>query len=209
MPPGATSWLLIGSAFLLASSPGERSRRRALVPVLALTTAAIATLSITGYIYGASSLFTLPTLTVIALQTATFILAISVGLLLSVAEQGPIRLLREQGPAGILVRRILPALVVVPFVVGLLRLSGERAGLYDLAFGTAMRTIVEIALLLGLLFWTAGTISRHARARERAERSVEASEQRLRTIFETVGVALWEQDISGVQAMLAELRSEG
>jgi signal transduction histidine kinase/ActR/RegA family two-component response regulator len=97
----------------------------------------------------------------------------------AIPERGPTRLFMESGPAGVLVRRILPALIVVPVVLGFARLEGERAGLYDLAFGTAARTLVEIALLLVLLWWTASAISRQTRARTDAEEELRESKHQL------------------------------
>jgi signal transduction histidine kinase/CheY-like chemotaxis protein len=66
-------------------------------------------------------------------------------------------------------RRILPAVIVVPIALGLVRLWGEEVGLYDLAFGTAVRTLMEIVLLSGLLWWAADAIGRQVQARQVAE----------------------------------------
>jgi signal transduction histidine kinase/CheY-like chemotaxis protein len=179
-PPGATSWAILGIAIVIAaSSPVAGTRTRILVPLLASLTSAIASLSLIGYLYGADTLYAVPTATAIALQTSTFILAISVGLMFAIREYGPTRLLTESGPAGVLVRRILPALIVVPLLVGLVRLAGERAGWYDLAFGTASRTLGEITLLLALLWWTASAISRQTRARTRVEDELRDNKQQL------------------------------
>lgn len=95
-PAGATSWTLIGIAFVLASRPTS-SRARRFAPALALVTTGISSLGLIGYLYGASTLYSLPHSTVIALQTASFIFAVSIGLLLSVAEHGPLQILEEQG----------------------------------------------------------------------------------------------------------------
>jgi signal transduction histidine kinase/ActR/RegA family two-component response regulator len=179
-PPGATSWTIIGFACIIVSLfPVSWTRVRSLVPIMASLTAGIAFLSLIGYLYGADILYSIPMATVIALQTSTFILAVSLGLMLAVPEHGAVRLLTEAGPAGVLVRRILPALIVVPVVLGLVRLAGEQAGWYDLAFGTASRTLAEIALLLTLLWWTASAISRQSRAREHAEDGLRDSQRQL------------------------------
>src|SRR5262245_43560526 len=168
-PPGAASWTILGLALLIASLfPVTWRRTRSLVPIMVSVTAGISGLSQIGYLYGAATLYSIPSATVIALQTSTFIMAVSIGVMLAVPEHGPIRLLTETGPAGVLVRRILPALIVVPVVLGLIRLTGEQAGLFDLAFGTAARTLAEIALMLLLLWWTTSAITRQTRARERA-----------------------------------------
>ena len=133
-PPGSLSWTLIGLTLVLTSlsgipeAPSSAFKIRPLIPVLALVTTTISSLSIIGYIYGASVLYTVPTLTVIALQTATFILAVSLALLTTVPERAPMRLVGDEGPAGLLTRRIVPAVIALPILVGFLRLAGERAG---------------------------------------------------------------------------------
>ncbi|HEU4692060.1 MAG TPA: hypothetical protein VFS23_27045, partial [Vicinamibacterales bacterium] len=53
-PPGAVSWTLIGIAIVIASLfRMQGSRPRAVVPLLASLTSAIASLSLIGYLYGA------------------------------------------------------------------------------------------------------------------------------------------------------------
>jgi hypothetical protein len=172
-PPGATSWTIIGVALVLLSvSSRSDGRSRAAVPQLALITIVISSASIIGYLYQSDPLYANPTLTVIALQTSTFIFAVSLGLVLSVADKGPTRLLSDAGPAGLLARRILPAVVLIPILLGLARLAGDRAGLYDVAFGTAIRTVIEIGLLAALLWWTADAVRRQADQRLRSERTL-------------------------------------
>jgi len=178
-PPGATSWALIGIALVLAARPkGYRSRR--FVAVLGLMTASLSSLSLIGYLYGASSLYTIPTLTVIAMQTATFIFCVSAGLIMSVPEYGPMRLLSQPTPAGILARRIVPILIAGPILIGFFRLAGERAGLYDAPFGSALRTLSEITLFLFMLWRTALAIERHAQQRQKADDALQAGEERLK-----------------------------
>jgi signal transduction histidine kinase/CheY-like chemotaxis protein len=167
-PPGAISWTMLGTAVVLAAIR-SRSWPRAVAPALALASMAIASLSLIGYLYGASLLYSVPVATAIALQTSTFVLAISVGVVLGIPERTPVRQLLDDTPAGALTRRILPAVVIVPIALGMFRLWGERAGLYDLAFGSAIRSLAEIILLSALLWWAAHTIGRQARARQLAE----------------------------------------
>jgi hypothetical protein len=170
-PPGATSWTLIGITLALTSlskTSGvsiDRFRAKALVPLLGLLTASISTLSIIGYLYGASRLYTIPTATIIAFQTATFIFVVSLALVMTAPEYGPVRIITEDSSAGMLARRILPALIVLPILIGFLRLAGDRGGLFDLAFGSAIRTLVEIACFVVLLWWTGNAISRQEERR--------------------------------------------
>ena len=58
---------------------------------MGLATFALALLSIIGYLYDSDPLYSVAQLTVIALQTATFILAVSIALVAAVPEHLPMR----------------------------------------------------------------------------------------------------------------------
>jgi PAS domain S-box-containing protein len=184
-PLGATCWTIIGAALLCASGVAGASTRR-WAPRLALVAVGFSSLSLIGYLFGASQLYTIPTLTVIAFQTATFIFAVALGVVLATPDVDPMRIVREPGVAGVLVRRILPAVVVVPVVVGSLHVLGERAGWYEESFGSAARTVVEVGLLLALLAWTTGTVRRQAAAHQAAEARARLEAQRVTNILESV-----------------------
>ena len=162
-PPAALCWTLIGTAFVLVSGVVTRRTRR-YAPYLPLVTLAIATLSITGHLYQASALYAGPRLTVIAFQTAVFITAISCGLIASVPQFGPMRLLRDDGTAGFIARRATPVIILLAFGLGWLRLEAQDAGWLGSAAGTAVRTVIEMVLLLGLFWWTLAAIRRHEAA---------------------------------------------
>jgi signal transduction histidine kinase/CheY-like chemotaxis protein len=139
------------------------------VVVLSLVTAGLSSLSLVGYLYGASSLYALPTLTAIALQTATFIFVASSALICAVPQHGPMRVLSEGSTTATMLRRLLPVLILAPVAIGMLRVAGERAGLYDTAFGSALRTLVEIAVFVLLIWRTSVAIERQAKHRKDAE----------------------------------------
>jgi signal transduction histidine kinase/CheY-like chemotaxis protein len=163
-PPGSLSWTLFGMALALATAGGAAGARMA--SGLAMLTSTIAALSIIGYLIGVGVLYTVPYLTVIALQTATFILAVSLGIMAGVPEHGLTALLLRDDAAGLTVRRVLPAAVVGPLAVGWLGLLGHRAGLYDIEFAVAASTIWVMLLLVALLWWTAKAIARLEDARK-------------------------------------------
>jgi signal transduction histidine kinase/CheY-like chemotaxis protein len=171
-PAASTSWTLLGLAFILALRSQHANARRA-ATTLALLTGGLSLLGLVGYLYGASTLYSLPRSTVIALQTGTFIFAVSLGLVLNVHDHGPMRLLSSRSIGGNLARRSLPVIVLMPILVGLVRVHGERLGFYDSAFGTAARTLIE-TLILTLLVWsTAAALNQQASRRAEAERQRE------------------------------------
>ncbi|HTK97515.1 MAG TPA: ATP-binding protein [Pseudomonadales bacterium] len=167
-PPGAVCWTLVGVALALAARPSSAARR--VVPTLGLATFALALLSIIGYLYDSDPLYSVAQLTVIALQTATFILAVSIALVAAVPEHLPMRWLLADGATGMVARRTLPVIIVLPLLLGRLRLAGESLGLYDSRFGIAIFSLLMIATLCALVGWTIATISRHERALRESER---------------------------------------
>jgi signal transduction histidine kinase/CheY-like chemotaxis protein len=174
-PPGAASYLILGVGIALASR-GPRARRVA--SALALGAIALAGLAMVGYAYGASQLFAVARLTGIAFQTATMVLALGVALVAALPEHGLAAALRRDDPGGEMFRLLLPPIVVLSVMIGAVRLAGERADLYDRAFGTAGRTVVEIVLFVTLVWLTAARVSRHARQARAAEEALREANRR-------------------------------
>jgi signal transduction histidine kinase/ActR/RegA family two-component response regulator len=148
----------------------------------------MATLSMIGFLYGAQAMYTIPRFTGIAVQTATMLLALGVGALALQGDREPANTLFEDSTAGILARRILAAAFFVPLALGWVRVEGQRLHLYDFAFGTALRTLVEIGILTALSWWVVQAIRMRDRQQQRAEIERQAGEQRLRIVLDASAV---------------------
>lgn len=185
--PSAVSWTLLGAAFL--SALGDRMMRQ-IASAIGLAVALISALSLIGYVFGADTLYTLPAVTAIALQTATFLIAISIGLVLSIRDAEPMQTLLASTGSGLLARRALPFIILVPLVVGFLRQRGELFGLYDSQFGTALRTSVEIVLFTVMLWWAVRAVRHRETQIEAAGESLALSERDLSDFFENASVGL-------------------
>jgi PAS domain S-box-containing protein len=200
-PPGTLSWVLIGTALML-SVTGPAGRR--FVSLLGLVVALLSSVSLLGYLFDASLLFTLPRLTVIAMQTATCILAVGVGLVLSEPGRQPMALLLSPTTAGTLARRIFPPTILVPSLVGWLFLEGFNAELYDAAFGSAMRTGINTVLFTLLAWWMLRQVLRRelslAQAREElaaALAAVSDHKEQLAVTLASIGDAIVATDAEG------------
>ncbi|MBX3388062.1 MAG: hybrid sensor histidine kinase/response regulator [Phycisphaeraceae bacterium] len=180
-PPASVSFAALGSSIVLLALGGKWSRR--IASALGVLCAAIASLSLIGYFYGVDQLFALPKLTGIARQAATAIFAIGIAVVTLVPELGLANLMSRRDGGGVLARRVLPAAVFAAIMIGWLRLQGQDAHLYDTAFGTAIRTLVEIGLFLLLIWWTANGVS--------------AAESKLRKSREELRAALDEATTMG------------
>ena len=190
-PPAATSCLLIGVALMLLTC-GDRARGIAVA--LGLTTFGIALLSLTGYAYRAEAMYILPRLTGIAVQAASMIAALGLGVIAAAPDHEPVLTLRADSSAGVLARRLLPFVLIAPLLIGWLHLQGERMGLYDAAFGAAMRTVVETAFLAALTFWSLRAIRARESERDQLDDELRASERRLTVTLESISDGLMTLD---------------
>jgi signal transduction histidine kinase/CheY-like chemotaxis protein len=157
-PPASVAWTAAGTALLLLQTG---TRVRPAVSVLGLVITGISALSIIGYVFGADLLYSMPRLTAIAFQTSTILLAVGLGLLAAVPERQPVRGLLEDSAAGVLTRRVLPFIIVIPVVLGLVRLAGQRFGLYDAEMGTGIMALSLIGFFCVVLWWTAAAVRGH------------------------------------------------
>ncbi len=75
----------------------------------------------------------------------------------------------ENKAGGFLIRRLLPAAVIVPVVLGWLRLEGQRAGLYGTGVGVLLTTTANVLIISVLILWSARLLDRLEARRRRAE----------------------------------------
>jgi PAS domain S-box-containing protein len=93
-----------------------------------------------------------------------------------------------------LARRLIPAVVGVPLVLGWLRLLGQQAGLYNTAFGTAVFAITSIAILTAIVLWSAGFLIRADEQRRRAEAILREAHALMQTITNNATTSIFMAD---------------
>jgi signal transduction histidine kinase/CheY-like chemotaxis protein len=182
----ALSFVLLGLALLSRGVP-ERGRRR-LANWLVLPVALVALLVVIGYLYGAIGFITFHLKLPMALNTAFFFLAASFALVASRPDEGVTALFASDTAGGRLTRRLLPALLLVPLVLGWLIHLGMQTVGYGATEGLALLTLATIVLSALLTIAMAGELhrgelelrlakDRAVRAREEAERAREEAER--------------------------------
>ncbi|MGH9492067.1 MAG: sensor histidine kinase [Terriglobales bacterium] len=163
----ALAWLLTGGSLLLLAARSERGAR--LGQLLSLLVALLAYGGLVANAYGAVFLFFMGGLTGMALHTSLLLMILSGGLLTARPERSFLRLLASQGLGGGMARVLIPAAIGVPFVLGWLRLWGERAGLYGTGFGVFIFTLLMTATLIWLIYRSATVLDRLEAQRREAE----------------------------------------
>jgi PAS domain S-box-containing protein len=123
----------------------------------------------------------------------------------------PINALRGGSAAALIVRRVLPLVILVPIVIGSLRMAGERQGWYDSAIGTSLRSLVEVVLGTVLLWWAAAAVRTHERAQRRSEADLRRQSTQLAAFLDTAAICLHRVGPDGIVlwANDAELKALG
>ncbi|MDP2314694.1 MAG: ATP-binding protein [Pseudomonadota bacterium] len=192
-PQTSISLTLLGLALLARRTPGRESVTQplAVLPVL------LCYLSIVGLLFNAT-VPVFPLATTMALNTAVAIVLVSLGLVLSQPGSGLLYRWRSTGPGGRTLRFLLPAFVLLPPFLALLRSWGESAGAYDEGFGIALQATAMLALLAtGVLV--------HSRSLDAAESERAGQAERFRHIVENIPEGVCVIDACG-QVLYANAR---
>jgi PAS domain S-box-containing protein len=187
-PNTALGMVLIGAAFLLVDVEGPRGGRPD--QGFALACIMLAVFALLGYFYGISSLYGVSTLLPMALNTALAFLMVGAGILAANPGRGLMRSFSSPGPGGELMRRLLPAAVVVPALLGWLWLELQRADVLPMVAATGLLAASN------MLLFAAGIIVT-ARMLDRADARRRAAEEQQRLLLESAGEGIYGIDNSG------------
>lgn len=149
----AGSLLLYSLALLFI--PHDRRTRDLRAQMFATPALLIALVAILGYVFGVRGMYAVSQSSGMALPTAIAHLILGVGIIFAVRDRGVPALLMDEGPAGVLTRRLLPAALLAPIALGILRLAGESAGMYETEFGVSLFAVASILTFVGLVLWSA------------------------------------------------------
>lgn len=189
----ALCFVFVGAAFEML-----RLRRLQTVACLLLIPAgSLALLSLICYLYQAEQIFGLGAGTRMALHTAGAFLALCVGGFMAISEDRGSRGDVETSASSRFALRLLPAVILIPLILGSLRLEGERAGFYTAAFGVALYTVATIVALSLFVWWNARLLAHADSERRRAEEAHLEGEQRMRLIIDTAYDAFISMDAKG------------
>lgn len=159
MPPNAAAnFVFVAITLILLKHKDHRIT--AVSNFLILFTAFISLLSIVGYAYGAQFFSGLHSLVPMAIHTAICFLLLSIGILLADTDKGLMAAITGPYRGRQVIELLLPTAIVVPIFLGLLRLYGEKQGLYNASFGTALFATANIVIFVFLILRTAASLNK-------------------------------------------------
>ena len=177
-PLTATAFALLGTGLWQAT----RLQAVALAQSLGFCGSAIALLGLSRYVFGGEPLFPYGNM---ALHTSVGLLVLNVGLLSARSDSGAMALLLSDSAGGLLARRLLLPAVLLPFLIGWLRLEGQLAGLYDMRTGLTLFVLTNALAFAALVLTTAKLLHRSELQQRSLDRAVQEHRDRLASIITT------------------------
>ncbi|MTJ47789.1 ATP-binding protein [Dolichospermum sp. UHCC 0259] len=193
----ALSFSLIGLALHLIIQP-RRQRSYWVAQIFTIITALISFHSVIGYAYKEQIFYSLVAYArSMALHTAVTLMLPCIGILGASSKQGLMRVITNDSYGGVIARRLLFPAIIIPFVVGWLILSGQRAMLYDPGFAISLFAIVLIIVFSCLVWQSALVIDRLTRQRYRAEEALKMNEEKLQSFVNANIIGILFGDVYG------------
>ena len=163
-PTTALALLAISLALMLLDWRTPRGPR--LSQVLSLFSALVAMIAVCGYIYHAAELYRILLYTQMALHTAIGIFLLGIAVFFARPRTGIAGDLTGEGSGSIMARLLLPAVFIIPVLLGWIRLHGQNTGMFGAALGLAIDVPARI-VVFSIFIWL---IARHMN-KEYAQRS--------------------------------------
>ena len=177
-PPASIANVLLGVALL--DDRGSSRSPRARTQTLAFVACVIATLPLMGYAYGFSQLYAVARYTGISLVNAVAILTLGLALQAGRPDSGLVALVCRSDEVGVFARRLLPAALLLPFVIGWLLARSLGDGIVDAPFAISTMALVLIVVLAAVIWRTGTHLVQSLDARTASEQALAESERVLR-----------------------------
>lgn len=187
-PNTAAGFIFSGISLLFLKY--ETHRKRKLAQYFVLITALIALLSILGYIYQVEKFYGFLSYIPMAFHTAICFLFFSVAVLFVDSKNAIMREFTSVFSGSVMAKMLVPAAVIIPALLGLLRLYGNWSGIYNNEFGVAIYVLSIIVIFLAITWYNAFLLNKRDMQKKQTEDALLDSEEQIRAIFENAPDAI-------------------
>ena len=178
----AINFLFIGCIFFLFSVENEYANNVA--HLLTIPVFLISYFIIVSYIlevYSATEVKRIP----VSLDSGLAFCGLGTAILFMRPDTWLIKMLFSKDTAGIISRKLLPPLLILPVIIGWLRIHGEQIGMFKSEEGVVLVAVAYTTCFLVLIWHTARSIERIDRKQRSMEKELRESESRLKELVAT------------------------
>jgi len=178
---------LTGCIILLLST--HNNRTSGIAHIIIIPISLISYYVLLSYILGVNTATRIG-YTSVALNTGIAFCCICVAVLLMRPDTWLLKIYTSSDTGGLISRRLLPPLMILPVIIGWFRIRGERTGLFESEEGVVLVAIAYSISFLFLIWITARYISRIDSQKNTSEKALRESEERFKAMTEISPVGM-------------------
>jgi PAS domain S-box-containing protein len=148
----------------------SRKKAKNIVLIFSFIISFVSFFSIMEYLFGTSIIGYLFNSIPMALHTCIYFLILSLGFLLFKNESESVNILNSEKAGGYMIRRLLPAVIFIPVIVGWLDLNAHSIGLIDFNVAVIFFVTFSSSILLFLIWRNAVEFDRIDLIKQKAEK---------------------------------------
>lgn len=193
-PHMAFCFFLLGSALALID---RQSQGRFPSEWLAISSAFIAYLILLGHLYHVPAILTFHSPTSAAATTAVLVLALSGGMLAARANRGMMSVLTSGAAGGVMARRLVPAALLIPPILGWLTALQPWVTSHDAAMSRALWVWSVVVIFTTLIWKNAALLNRVDAERVSGERAARQNQAFLQVIVDNSPAVISAKTLGG------------
>jgi signal transduction histidine kinase len=186
-PSTALNLLFCGTGLVLFDVETRRGFRPA--QALILFAGFVSLLALVGYAYRVMPLYSFGSPVPMALNSAFAFAVFCLSALAARPDRGVMRVMTSDTIGGTMARRLLPAAILIPLILGALRFITEERGLFEVEFGFSVFAVATMIFFTVLIWWNASLLYRAERERNESERRLAIQYGATRVLAESPGIA--------------------
>lgn len=179
----AIVFVIIGCALMLLATGGRRAAH--IAHAVVVPAAMVSYLVPVSYLLGVQAMHGWHDVPV-ALHTGIGFCAISIAIFCIRPDTWLMRVFTGGHAGSVMARRLLPALLMIPLLIGWLRLYGERAGVFESEVGVMLVALTYTSCLFWIMWMTARSVNKVDDRRRQTDEALCVSEERYRNLFDTM-----------------------
>lgn len=153
-------------------------------------------LSFLGYLYKAAPLYIGPKFsTAMALHTTVLFIAIGISFLFARPDKGFMKNISSDNTGGTIIRRFLPIVILIPIILGWIKLRGERSGWFTNEFGVAFVATANLIIVAVYFYLLCVALNRADDERKKAQEGVARAAEEWQRTFDSMSDIVYIMDI--------------